>query len=126
MRNIRLAPAAEKDIEGILAWSDRRFGETVRLRYEALLVQSLLDLSEDSQRVGVELRTELGTGIYSYHLRFSRDRVEKTIGRIQKPRHFLLFRAAKDGALEVGRVLHDSMELSKHLPPEYHPDDSDE
>ena len=125
MFSIRLSPLAESDIEGILDWTDKRFGESIRIRYEALLVQAMLDLTEDPKRVGVELRREIGKGIHSYHLRFSRDHVEKSIGRIRKPRHFVLFRQKSDGVLEVGRILHDSMELSRHLPPEYQSDDSD-
>ena len=76
MFGIRLSPSAESDIEGILAWTDKRFGESIRIRYEALLVQAMLDLSEDPKRVGVELRREIGKGVHSYHLRFSRDHVE--------------------------------------------------
>lgn len=41
------------------------------------------------------------------------------IGRVQKPRHFLLIRISADGDLEIARVLHDSMELSRYLPPEF-------
>ena len=128
MLNIRLAPAAEQDIEEILVWTHQRVGESIRLRYEALLVQALLDLAEDPKRAGVIVRKEIGRGVHSYHLRFSRVHVETATGRIRKPRHLLLFRAMAEGVLEVGRVLHDNMELSQHLPPGYPsdvPDDSD-
>ena len=52
----------------------------------------------------------------TYHLLYSRDRVPKATGRVGKPRHFLLFRIATDGCLEIGRVLHDSMDLKRHVP----------
>jgi toxin ParE1/3/4 len=33
------------------------------------------------------------------------------------PRHFLIFRLRRDSAVEIVRVLHDSMDLARHLPP---------
>lgn len=34
---------------------------------------------------------------------------------MKRPRHFLLVRMAADGYLEIGRVLHDSMDLERNL-----------
>jgi len=34
-------------------------------------------------------------------------------------RHFLLYRTRPDGRVEIGRVLHDSMDLERHLPDNY-------
>jgi toxin ParE1/3/4 len=36
---------------------------------------------------------------------------------VHKPRHFLVYRV-EPGMLVVGRVLHDAMELSRHLDPD--------
>ena len=55
----------------------------------------------------------------THRLRHSRDRVNPSAGRIRKPRHFLLYRVAADGYLEIGRVLHDSMGLAPHFPSDY-------
>ncbi|WP_165068926.1 type II toxin-antitoxin system RelE/ParE family toxin [Paludisphaera rhizosphaerae] len=118
MTRFRLSPQAERDIEAILGWSHEQFGERVRLRYEELLTQSILDLVEDPRRVGVQERPELANGAFTYHLRHSRDHVSRSIGRIRKPRHFLLYRVAHDGCLEIARVLHDSMDLARHFPPD--------
>lgn len=115
----RLSPSAEQDIEAILAWTHRKFGEQVRLRYEELLVQAILDLADEPSRVGSAARPELAKGAFTYHLRHSRDHVSRSIGRISKPWHFLLYRFAADGCLEIGRVLHDSMDLARHLPSDY-------
>ena len=119
MVRFRLSASAVQDIEAILAWTHGRFGERVRLRYEELLVQAILDVADDPRRPGSVERPELSRGAYTYHLRHSRDRVSRSIGRIRKPRHFLLFRVSSDGCLEIGRVLHDSMDLARHLPPDY-------
>jgi len=94
MTQFRLSPQAEQDVEAILARSHEQFGERVRLHYEELLTQAILDLTEDPRRMGVQERPELANGVFTYHLRHSRDRVSRSIGRIRKPRHFLLYRIA--------------------------------
>lgn len=118
MARYRFSPLAEEDIEAILAWTDRQFGEQTRLRYEELLVQAMLDLADNPERAGTLKRPELAKGVSTYHLRHSRDRVSRSVGRIRKPRHFLLYRVAADGRLEIARVLHDSMDIVRHLPPD--------
>jgi toxin ParE1/3/4 len=119
MAQFRLSPQAEEDIEAILAWSHGQFGEQIRRRYEELIVQAMLDLASNPTRAGTRQRPELGNGVSTYHIRYSRDRVTRSAGRIRKPRHFLIFRVAADGCLEISRVLHDSLDLERHLPPDY-------
>jgi len=119
MARVRLSPEAEQDIEAILAWTHGQFGEQVRLRYEELLVRAILDVADDPVGLGVVERPELAKGAKTYHLRHSRDYVRRSVGRIRKPRHLLLYRLASNGCLEIGRVLHDSMDLVRHLPPDY-------
>ncbi|QDU80152.1 Plasmid stabilization system protein [Polystyrenella longa] len=125
MLRVRLAPAAEQDIESILRWTHETFGEQTRLLYEELLIQAILDLQTDPARAGSQRRPELVNEARSYHLRSSRDNVHQSIGRIHKPRHFLIFRVGRDSFLEIARILHDSMDLAKHLPQDYraHTDD---
>ena len=119
MRRYVLAPAAQRDIEQILAWSHQQFGEQARLRYEALLVRAILDVSDDPSRAGSLGRPEIVAAARTYHLRHSRDRVNSAAGRVSRPRHFLLYRLRNEGQVEIGRVLHDSMELERHLPFDY-------
>jgi toxin ParE1/3/4 len=55
------------------------------------------------------------------------DRVKGAPGRVSRPRHFLLYCSTRpDGQVEIGRVLHDSMDLQRHLPDEYRADSQDE
>ncbi len=114
-----VSPAAERDIESILAWTHERFGASGRLRYEALLVRAILDVADDPERIGSRSRPEIAAAARTYHLYHSRNRVESSAGRVRRPRHFLLFRTCDDGHIEIGRVLHDSMDLSRHLPEGY-------
>jgi len=37
---------------------------------------------------------------------------DKAVGTVLKPRHFLLFRVSSNREIEIGRVLHDSMDLA--------------
>ena len=116
-----LAPAAERDIEQILAWSHQNFGEQARLRYEALLVRAIGDVVDDPGRAGSHARPEIAAEARTYHLHNSRDRVPRVPGRVSRPRHFLLYRTLLNGQVEIGRVLHDSVDLERHLPDEYRP-----
>lgn len=119
MQRVLLGPVAEEDIVKILAWSHEHFGEQARLRYEALLTQAIVDLAENPERAGSISREELADGARTYHLWHSRQRSEKTIGKVAMPRHFFLFRLNAEGEIEIGRVLHDSMDLVSNLPDGY-------
>ena len=118
MPQYRLSPRAERDIEAILEWGHEHFGERGRLRYEALLMRAILDVAADLERVGSHARPEIVAAARTYHLRHSRDHVPAAIGKVRHPRHFLLYRLLDDGRIEVGRVLHDSVDLQRHLPDE--------
>ena len=119
MARFILSPAAEYDISSILAWSHEHFGERARLRYEAFIVQAMVDAAENPRRPGSAARDEISAGVRTYHLWHSRDGVERVRGGAARPRHFLLYRAAGKNRVEIGRVLHDSMDLPSHLPDEY-------
>lgn len=122
MLRIRLAPEAENDIESILAWTHENFGEQLRIRYEALLVRAIADVATDPERLGIKERDEIRKSVRTYHLFHSRNNVDKVIGRIRKPRHFLVLRLVGTDVVEIGRILHDSVDFPAHVPPEYEPD----
>lgn len=121
-----ISPAAERDVESILAWTHEHFGLQGRLRYEALLVRAIRDVADDPERPGSQTRPEIASAAQTYHLYYSRSRVEASVGRVRRPRHFLLYRTRDDGSVEIGRVLHDRMDLEQHLPDNYAPRSSDE
>ncbi|MBL8817449.1 MAG: type II toxin-antitoxin system RelE/ParE family toxin [Planctomyces sp.] len=116
MPRVVLANAASEDIVSILEWSHENFGELARLRYEALLTKAIIDIAESPDRPGCVAREELAAGARTYHLWHSRNRVGKTPGVVRNPRHFLLFRPGAQSDIEIGRVLHDSMDLASNLP----------
>jgi toxin ParE1/3/4 len=119
MLRVFVAETAADEIVSILAWSDKHFGEAARRRYDALILQAINDLAENPERPGVHVRTEIAESVRTYHLKNSRDRVPLAAGRVREPRHFLLFRVRADESLEIGRVLHDGMDIFKHVPDEF-------
>ncbi len=121
-----IAPIAQRDIESILAWTDEHFGERARLRYEALLVRAISDAASNPDLPGSSRRDEIALDARTYHLSHSKHRVSKRVGRVKQPRHFLLYRVRGDRRVEIGRVLHDSMDLPAHLPPDFRSDEGEE
>ena len=117
----RLSDAAQADVVNILGWTQAQFGEAARLRYAALIVAVLRDVATQADRPGSTPRLELDAGVRSWHLRLSRDHVRAGVGSragsVRKPRHFLVYRV-EPAVLVLGRVLHDAMELARHLGPE--------
>ncbi|WP_083542339.1 type II toxin-antitoxin system RelE/ParE family toxin [Kribbia dieselivorans] len=112
MRQVRLTQSAQADIVDILAWSHEHFGAGAGLRYEALIAAALRDVADSAGGLGGTPRPELGKDVYSWHLRRSRDR--SLAGPVHRPRHFLVYRLDQD-LVVIGRVLHDAMELHRHL-----------
>ena len=117
MLRYRLSESAQGDVINILAWTHEQFGEAARVRYESLIVAALRDVAAQPDRPGSLARPELGVGVRSWHLRLSRDHVRPAVGVVRRPRHFLVYRFEPDLIL-VGRVLHDAMELARHLGPD--------
>lgn len=120
MLRVVISPAAARDMESILARSREQFGAAARKRYVTLLERAIRDVSDDPDRAGCMRRDEIAPGVRTYHLMFSRERAARSAAqRVKRPRHLLLYRVQPDGQLELGRVLHDSMDLDRHVPHEF-------
>ena len=105
-RRVRLSTAAEADIADILDYTLESFGEAQTDLYGSLLAESLDALRNGPGIVGSRSREDILPGLYSLH-----------IGRLgQKARHLIFFRKDDGEIIEVLRVLHDAMELTRHLP----------
>ncbi len=112
---IRYTDLARQDIRDITVWSRKHFGEAATGRYETLLKQGTKDLSNDPQRPGAQQRAAISPGVWTYHLRFSRDRAPTASGVVKHPRHMVVYRFS-NGVINVLRILHDSRDLSRHVP----------
>ena len=103
--NVVVAGPARADLRSLLRWTEGRFGPRKRAAYAAAIRAKLLHL-----RGGPE---PLGSGLAQP----GRADIRKLpLGRGY--RHLLIYRALPDRRILILRILHDSMDLARHLPPE--------
>ena len=117
--DVVIAPKARSDVASILAWTAENFGPQTLKRYGKLIATAIEQVAEDPELVGSSKRPEIAHRCRTYHLYFSRKAAGRAGNRIRHPRHFLLYRVTESNVVEIGRVLHDSMDLQAHLPEEY-------
>ena len=110
MLEILYSTLARQDLASIAIWTEVRFGEKMAGRYLSLIRSAVDDLAADPARHGVVDRAEAIAGLRIYHLYHSRRRSGKIV--IKSPRHFLAFRV-HGRKLEVGRILHDEMDIKE-------------
>lgn len=113
LNQLRVAARAENDIDALLRDSEFRFGAAIAQRYRRLLDEALAVIRTDPERAGVQAHVGLRPGLRLYHLRRARLRLP-VAERIARPRHILVFRAG-DGVVNLIRVLHDAMDMPRHL-----------
>lgn len=100
---IRLHPQAEDDIADVLTYTLERFGLQQYGRYEQIIEEALARVAERPD-VGRAFPDRAGLFLYS-------------IGRRGRhASHQLLYRLLADGRVEILRLLHDSMDVSRHIP----------
>jgi toxin ParE1/3/4 len=114
-----IAPQARSDIASILAWTEENFGPQTLRRYSKLIATAIEQVAENPECAGSCSRPEIADRCQTYHLFFSRKAAGRAGDRVRHPRHFLLYRLTESGEVEIGRVLHDSMEMMEHLPEVY-------
>jgi toxin ParE1/3/4 len=103
---VRLGATAELDFANILAWTAESFGPRQARIYRDALLRAIGELGNGPLVAGSKARDELGPGARSLHV--------ARHGR--RGRHFLIYRVSGERTIEIGRILHDQMELSRHLP----------
>jgi toxin ParE1/3/4 len=108
---IRLGAAAELDFANILKWTTENFGARQSRLSRDMLVQAIQTLADGPDVVGSKARDEIKPGVRTLHIH-------------RRGRHFLLYRTDQGRIIEIGRILHDSMDLQGHLP--FSSDDSTE
>jgi toxin ParE1/3/4 len=112
---LQFARRARRDIGELLDWSHEQFGPAARRRYETLIDTALQDISDDALRSGSVERVMLGRRVRLYHLRHSRERARTEDGIVQAPRHVVVYRLAGSDTVIVLRILHEAMDLTRHL-----------
>jgi len=106
---VRLTAAAEADYRQILHWTLENFGRVQARTYADTLSAALKALSTGPAIPGVKERTGIGANIRTLHV----------ARECRKGRHFVVFRVGnlKGRVIDVLRLLHDSMDLGRHLLP---------
>ena len=95
------------DIREAVAWSRRRFGTLQAERYRLAIQATTETLRQAPLGAATRARNELAPGLRSLHMR-----------RAGQPgRHLLIYRVAEPDIVVVLRLLHDAMDIARHLPP---------
>ena len=105
---VRLTAAAEADVRDIVLWTAKRFGEAQARAYSDTLSRAIRALAEGPAVSGARRREDIARGIMALHVARG--------GR--KGRHFVVYRVGappKPPVIDVLRVLHDAMDLTRHV-----------
>lgn len=113
MARFRLARPAQLDLGSILATSAERWGTDGQQRYAAVLADAMRRVADEPQGPLTKNRTELRSGVRSFHVRHARRSADAV--NVRRPVHVLYYRVAQQGVIEIVRVLHERMDPSRHL-----------
>ena len=108
---VRLTAAAEADFEDILRWTVDKFGDAQARIYAETLSVALSELAAGPTVIGAKKRDDILKGLFTLHV----------ARKGRKGRHFIMFRVGRGSsrnAIEILRLLHDAMDLPRHLPPD--------
>lgn len=107
--NIRLTQTAEADFQHIIRWTVTHFGRRQGKTYAKTLTLAISDLFNGPDILGVRQREDVGSGIFTLHV----------ARKGRRGRHFLVFRVGHSVSaptIDVLRILHEAMDLERHLP----------
>jgi toxin ParE1/3/4 len=107
---VRLTRAAEADFQDILIWTVEHFGARQARVYAMTLMRAISALTSGPSVAGARTREDLGSDVATLHVARAR----------RKGRHLIVFRVRTnrdEHVVEVLRVLHDTMDLPRHLDP---------
>jgi len=108
---VRLTTEAARDIEEVLDFTLDTFGEKKCEQYRYLIRDALKEISHNPTSLRSRARLEIHPYFRTYHL--ARPRI--------RARHFFLYRYDGSEVAIVGRLLHDTMDITRNLPPDFDP-----
>jgi|SRR5215468_10431750 len=103
---VRLGAAAELDFANILKWTTENFGAQQSRIYRDTLVRAISELADGPDAAGSKAPDEIMPGLRTLHV----------ARRGRRGRHFLMYRVTAKRTIEIVRILHDTMELQRHIP----------
>ncbi len=111
-RSFSYAAAADRDVEGILSYTESRFGPRQRDRYAQLIDQAASMVAAGPARRGSRARDDLMPGLRSFT-------VELAARRRGAGAHVLYYLQIQSGRGEnevlILRVLHERMDPMRHI-----------
>lgn len=103
---IRVAAAADEDFQRVLEWTTEHFGKRQARAYAATVSQAIQALSQGPTTPRLTARPDIFRDIAVLHVARGR----------RKGRHFVVVRLRhRAKVVEVLRILHDSMDLARHI-----------
>ena len=105
---VRLTAAGEADIRDIVRWTANRFGATQARAYADTLSRAIRALAEGPAVLGAGRREDIAKDVMAVHV----------ARRGRRGRHVVLYRVGapeKPPVIDVLRVLHDTMDLPRHV-----------
>ncbi|TVQ96098.1 MAG: type II toxin-antitoxin system RelE/ParE family toxin [Desulfovibrionales bacterium] len=102
---LRLAQKADQDMAEIIAWTVEHFGSRQAVMYAETLTMALEALFDGTGIIGARRRDDIQPGVSLLHVARQ--------GR--RGRHVIVFRPGNGRVIDVLRILHDSMDIERHL-----------
>jgi toxin ParE1/3/4 len=102
---VHVSDAAKADLKDIQRWTLMQFGERQARLYEQTLYLAIDALKAGGKIAGARARDDISRGLFTLHVARN--------GR--RGRHVLIFKMRRDGEWELVRVLHDSMDFTRHV-----------
>jgi toxin ParE1/3/4 len=103
---VRLSITADRDFASILRWTTQTFGPKQASDYRQTVVQAIRALGGGPNLPDSKARDEIQAGV----------RILRVARRGRRGRHILVYRVIDEGVIEVLRILHDAMDLGRHVP----------
>ena len=103
---VRLGAAAELDFANIVKWTAENFGRRQSRVYRDTLVLAIAELGDGPNVAGSKARDEIMSDLRTLHV----------ARRGRRGSHFLMYRAAPNSTIDIVRILHDRMDLERHIP----------
>jgi toxin ParE1/3/4 len=101
---VRLGAGAERDFANILRWTRKNFGAPQARLYRETITLAIRELAQGPDLRGSKRRDDIMQGLRMLHV--------ARHGR--RGRHLLLYRVLDPSVIEIGRILHDSMDVQRH------------
>lgn len=107
---VRLGAEARRDFARILTHTRDTFGPQQLSIYSVTLIDALATLESGPDILGSVARDDILPDMRTLHV----------ARKGRRGRHLILYKASQGNVIDVIRILHDQMDLARHVPPDSH------